>query len=183
MNFKHSRPLFAASVLAVLSLGLTGCSGLNPAGSSADASTERSAATAEQGVKDGLLAPWAPAGATDVKLKQRNSGAERIVAMNYAGRLEAKECKPIKTVGEPTPQELASAYASDERVKSFKPDELSQSRTLEADWWPADAQAKTTTLCGRFWVHQADGKLYAFAPDTKAGVDSVMKARQSDKDA
>ncbi|MGO2611382.1 MAG: hypothetical protein ACTH72_13100, partial [Glutamicibacter ardleyensis] len=50
-------------------------------------------------------------------------------------------------------------------------------RTLEADWWPQDAEQRTTTLCGRWWVHQDAGKLYAFAPDNSSVANAIVAER------
>ena len=77
----------------------------------------------------------------------------------------------------PTAQELAHSYTSDERVKRLDPEELSTTRTLDAEWWREDAQSRTTHLCERFWVHQADGKLYAFSPDTVSQVALIQQER------
>lgn len=112
-----------------------------------------------------------------MKLVQRDSGAERIFIMDYDNELNSDQCIPLKTRGNPTKDELPQAYASDARFKNFKPEEMSATRTLEADWWPQDAEQKTTVLCGRFWVHQEDGKLYAFAPDTNTTVNSIKEER------
>lgn len=90
---------------------------------------------------------------------------------------------PGENTGKPSGKELAAAYATDERVKRMDPEEISATRTLEADWWPDEAQSRTTDLCGRFWVHQSDGKLYAFAPDAVATVEKIQQERQQESAA
>lgn len=168
----------AAGALALpFALLLTGCSGSDLLSDKFDESTTRTAKTSQKAVEDGVLPDWVPAGGTDVQLVQRNTGSERIFIMNYEGKLDSEQCKALKTTGQPTDAELAQAYASDSRTKNMKPGELSKTRTLEAEWWPQSAQASTTDLCGRFWVHQADGKLYAFSPDTVTQVQAIEKER------
>lgn len=177
MRSKIKNLAFAPLVILPFALMLTGCDVNAAVSDSADRSTAKSAKTSEKAVADGLLPRWAPVGGTDVKLVQRDSGAERIFAMDYGNDLDSAQCTPLKTVGKPTKDELAKAYASDERVKNFAPEEISDTRTLEADWWPQGAELKTTDLCGRFWVHQDAGKLYAFAPDTNTTVSSILDER------
>lgn len=169
-----------ASVLVLpFLLLLTGCDINGLLADSSEQSTTRSSKTSEEGVADGLLPKWVPKGGTNAELVQRNSGSERIFVMDYAGDLPAKACKPLGTVGEPTKTELANAYASDDRIKSFDPEEISDTRTLEASWWPEGTELRTTHLCERFWVQQSDGKLYAFAPDTIDTVTNVQKEREA----
>lgn len=177
MRSKIKNYAFAPLLILPFALMLTGCDINAAVSDSSDRSTAKSAKTSEKAVADGLLPQWAPAGGTAVNLVQRDSGAERIFVMDYGNELNSIQCTPVKTIGKPTKDELATAYASDERVKNFTPQEMSTTRTLEADWWPQDAELKSTDLCGRFWVHQDGGKLYAFAPDTNATVDSIMEER------
>ena len=167
-----------ASVLALpLALSLTACDINAVIADGADQSTTRSAKTSEEGVAKGILPTWVPEGGTNVELVQRNSGSERIFVLDYSGDLPAQSCTPVQKTGQPTAQELARAYASDERVKRLDPEELSTTRTLDAEWWPEAAQSRTTHLCERFWVHQADGKLYAFSPDTVSQVSLIQQER------
>ncbi|PJJ45296.1 hypothetical protein ATK23_2559 [Glutamicibacter mysorens] len=173
--------LFAGALALPFALLLTGCSVSDILVDKYDESTTRTAETSEQAVADGLLPDWVPAGGTDVQLVQRNTGAERIFTMKYDGKLDSGQCAALETAGDPSAAELAAAYASDPRTKNFEPDEISDTRTLDADWWPADGQDKTTDLCGRFWVHQADGALYAFAPDTVSTVHAIEKERAKPK--
>jgi len=169
--------LSAGALALPFALLLTGCSASDLFADKYDESTTRTAETSAQAVADGLLPDWVPAGGTDVQLVQRNTGAERIFTMKYDGKLDSGQCTALKTAGDPTAAELAKAYASDPRTENFEPDEISDTRTLDADWWPADGQDKTTDLCGRFWVHQSDGVLYAFAPDRVSTVHAIEKER------
>lgn len=139
-------------------------------------SASKQAVSSEEGVESGLLAAWVPAGGTNVQLQQRSTGQERLFTMDYEGDLP-ETCTAIHVPGEPSALELESAYASDERTKDMDPAEIVEFRTLEADWWPEGAEEKTTDLCGRWWVHQEDGKLYAFAPDTEGVANKVMEER------
>jgi len=172
---------YAASALlaAPLALLLSGCSVSDLMVDKYDESTEKSAKTSEEGVSNGLLPDWVPAGGTDVKLVQRNTGMERIFAMDYTGDLPGEKCLPIKSAGHPSGAELKKAYASDPRTKDFEAKEISSTRTLEAQWWPQGAEEKTTQLCGRFWVHLAEGKLYAFAPDSTSTATAVLQEREA----
>lgn len=172
-KYLASIPLLFVPIAVVLS----GCNVGERIADSSDNSTVRSAKTSDEGVKEGMLPSWVPAGGTNVKLVQSDSGPERIFMMDYASDLDMPQCVPLDVIGKPSDDELARVYASDERTKNLDAEEMSKTRTLEADWWPADAELKTTDLCGRFWTHQIDGKLYAFAPDTKEKVQSVLKER------
>lgn len=174
-----NKPVAAALSVASLALLLSGCSVSDLMVDKYDESTEKSAKTSQEGVSIELLPTWVPAGGSDVKLMQRNTGMERIFTMEYQGDLPAKQCVRIGSAGQPTDDELKKAYASDPRTKDLDPKEISTTRTLEAEWWPAGAEDLTTDLCGRFWVHRAEGKLYAFAPDTA----TTAKAVQQERDA
>lgn len=176
MTFKK-RMAFVPLILVPLVSLLTGCNVSGVAADNPDQFTERTASTSQEAVEDGILPSWVPKDATNVKLIQRNSGPERIFVMDLAEKFTATQCSPIDTVGKPTAKELAAAYASDERTKSYNPADMAQERTLQADWWPEGTEAKTTDLCGRFWVHEADGKLFAFTPDTKEKVADVLEER------
>lgn len=174
-----------ASALLLSSLALTGCSTIGSLNDSmqdkVDRFTERTVDTSEQAIKDDLVPTWAPTGATNVKVMQRDSGPERLISMDYTGKLTSQACKPIKNPGHPSEQELAAAFASDPRTKAFNPKDMSTTRTLEADWWPADTENKATELCGRFWVSADAGKLYAFSPDTTSMVEAVQREREQNK--
>lgn len=171
----------AAGALTVpFALLLSGCSVNDLLADKHDESTTRSADSSSEAVAEGLLPQWVPEGGTNIELVQRNTGSERIFVMDYNGKVDSVQCTALSTVGKPTDAELAKAYASDTRTKNIEPKEISKTRTLEADWWPEDAQASTTDLCGRFWIHQKDGKLYAFAPDLVSQVQAVEKERAAE---
>lgn len=168
------------SMLAVMitsALLLTGCNVADLAQDKYEQSASKSAKTSEDGVASGLLPKWVPAGGTDVKLEQRSTGDERIFTMDYAGDLSSESCKPLKLVGVPSEKELQKGYAADPRTKKLTADNFVTFRTLEADWWPQDAEQRTTTLCGRWWVHQDAGKLYAFAPDNSSVANAIVAER------
>ncbi|WP_313810476.1 hypothetical protein [Glutamicibacter sp.] len=171
--------LAAGALTIPFALLLSSCSAADLTSENYDKSESKQAASSEQGVADGLLPGWVPAGGTEVKLEQRTTGHERIFVMDYAGQLPGKTCTPIKQVGKPSAKELEASYVADARSKDWKVDEVAAVPTLSADWWPAGAEQKTTDLCGRWWVHQDSGKLYAFAPDTKNIADRVAKQREN----
>lgn len=171
---------FIAPALAVpFALLMTGCSTSDLFVDKLDESTVRTADSSEKAVADGMVPEWIPAGGTNLQLVQRNTGSERIFVMDYDGKLENAKCFGIETEGKPTDAELAKAYGSDLRTKDAKPEEISKTRTLEADWWPADGLERTTDLCGRFWVHQNDGKLYYFGADSQKQVDGIEAERKA----
>ncbi|WP_404288012.1 hypothetical protein [Glutamicibacter arilaitensis] len=165
-------------VLAIPSaLLLTGCNVSDLVQDQYEQSASKSAKTSQEGVASGLLPTWVPDGGTDVKLEQRSTGDERIFVMDYSGELSPESCKPLKRVGAPSDNELAKGYAADPRTKKLDAGNFVTFRTLEADWWPQDAEQRTTTLCGRWWVHQDDGKLYAFAPDNSRVANAIVAER------
>lgn len=173
--------LFSTVVLALpLALTLTGCTLADSMSNKYEASASKSAKTSEEGVSSGLLPQWVPAGGSNVKLEQRSTGHERIFIMDYAGQIPA-ECPAIDTVGQPTDEELAKAYASDPRTEDMDPQEFVTFRTLEADWWPEGTEEKTTNLCGRWWVHLNDSKLYAFAADVSSVAEAIVQERAATK--
>jgi len=181
MNFTKKNATLLALLLVPAALSLNACGALPGTSSDLDRSAEKTAATSEDGVANGLLPRWVPASGTDVKLEQRSTGAERLFVMDYDRPFSSEQCLTVKSAGQPTDRELAEAYAADDRFKGFEAKDISSTRTLSADWWPADAQSKTQWLCGRFWVHQSDGKLYAFSPDTQTAVDGVLRERKDAK--
>lgn len=85
-----------------------------------------------------------------------------LLTFTYAGSVP-EQCLAIETVGEPTTQELEQAYATDARTREWGVEEWSTQPTLEADWWPEGQEARTTHLCGRWWVSDDDGTFLAFA--------------------
>lgn len=173
---RRALPLLALA--AVLPLALSACGALDLTDSYDDAAS-KSAATSEEGKADGLLAAWVPDGGTGVEVEQRSTGHERLMTMAYDGALP-DTCTAIATTGSPTDAELEAAYGSDDRMKDVDPADLDTEPTLTADWWPAGRESETTHLCGRWWVSQEDGTLYAFAPDALQISDKV-RAEQADE--
>lgn len=174
MSKKYLSILFLVVPSALL---LSGCNVAELAQDKYEQSASKSAKTSEKGVASGLLPKWVPAGGTHVKLEQRSTGDERIFTMDYAGELSSESCKPLKLVGVPSEKELEKGYAADPRTKKLDADNFVTFRTLEADWWPQDAEQRTTDLCGRWWVHQDAGKLYAFAPDNSSVANAIVAER------
>ncbi|GHD06456.1 hypothetical protein GCM10008096_16470 [Zhihengliuella salsuginis] len=171
------RLLPALALGALLPLALSACGSLGLTDGYDDAAS-KSAPTSEEGKVDGLLASWVPDGGTDVEVEQRSTGHERLMTMEYDGALP-DSCAAIATVGAPTDAELEAAYSSDDRTEGLDPAEIDTEPTLTADWWPQGREDETTHLCGRWWVSQQDGTLYAFAPDTLQISDKV-RAEQSE---
>jgi len=168
-------PLLALAAVLPLALSACGSFDLND---KYDDAASKTAPTSEEGKADGLLAGWVPDGGTDVKVEQRSTGHERLLTMAYDGALP-DTCTAIAAAGEPTDAELEASYATDNRVKDIDLADLDTKPTLTADWWPAGQEAKTTHLCGRWWVSQEDGNLYAFAPDALQISDKVRSEQAS----
>ena len=150
--------------MAIGALTLTGCGWAGDIAEGLDTSDskERHAASGAEGKESGLLAAWVPDDAGDVTVMQRTTGSERLLTFTYAGSVP-EQCLAIETVGEPTTQELEQAYATDARTREWGVEEWSTQPTLEADWWPEGQEARTTHLCGRWWVSDDDGTFLAFA--------------------
>ena len=175
MKKKHLSMIALAIPFAAL---LSGCSITDSLTDKLDESVSKSAKTSAEGVESGLLPGWVPEGGTDVELEQRSTGNERLFTMVYTGELPKDQCTPIATTGKPSKDELAASYAKDNRTKNSDVEDFATVPTLSADWWADGSEKKTTDLCGRWWVHQEDGKLYAFAPDTQSQVDGILQERK-----
>lgn len=103
------------------------------------------------------LPGWAPDGATDVRVKQRPGGAERIVSMR--ARLDdlPDDCVPVSAERPLAPRPADGGDPADFRSVS----------TLAADWWPVEVEQHATVMCGAWWVGERDGVLYAFTPERR----------------
>lgn len=156
---------------------LSGCNVGDLAQDKYEQSASKEAKTSQEGVASGLLPRWVPHGGTDVKLEQRSTGHERIFVMDYTGSLPSGQCTELAATGIPSKKEMTKSYAKDPRTKDMSVDDLVTFATLEADWWPQGAEERTTALCGRWWVHQDAGKLYAFAPDVSGVANKVVAER------
>ncbi|WP_175009406.1 hypothetical protein [Cellulosimicrobium sp. TH-20] len=165
------RPASLALALAVPATLLLGACGVVPS-----EVVEKKASDGASGKESGLLADWVPDEATDVVVLQRATGAERLLVASYDGDLSG-ECRPVAEEGAPSREELVAAYRSDERTQRVPVDKMAEVRTLEADWWPDDQEARTTMLCGRWWVSQEGGTIFAFTPDLATAVDGAARNR------
>lgn len=166
------RPRRTSSLVAAglaLTLPLLGACGIVPS-----ETAEKKATDGATGKESGLLADWVPDDATDVVVKQRTTGAERLLVATYDGELP-EDCAPIGEQGAPSRDELVAAYASDERTRRLTVDEMATVRTLEADWWPEGQEDRTTVLCGRWWVSHEDGTLFGFTPDLATALGGVPR--------
>lgn len=174
---RAERPRAALAGLAVLAgacgVVLSACTAQG-----VDKSELKTAATTTEGRADGLLASWVPDGGTDVRVLQRTTGDERLVTFDYTGALPSS-CTRIATPGEPTDAELKASYATDARTKGVRVSDLATTPTLDASWWPQDQAERTSHLCGRWWVSQRDGQVYAFAPDRTAVADQITSGATS----
>ncbi|PWD49668.1 hypothetical protein C8046_02025 [Serinibacter arcticus] len=154
----------ALGALVVAASALTGCGwagdiadGLDPSNSK-----EHHVESGAEGKETGLLAGWIPDDASDVSVMQRTTGSERLLTFRHSGRVPA-ECLPIESAGSPTTAELEEAYATDLRTQEWPVQDWTTVPTLEADWWPAGQETRTTHLCGRWWVSQEAETFYGFA--------------------
>src|SRR5699024_1984472 len=124
----------------------------------------RTAKTGAEGKADELLASWVPDEATEIEVVQRTTGDERLLTARYDGDLPST-CIAIAEVGAPSEQELTESYATDPRMGDLEVDEVETAPLLDAEWWEVGLENNTTHLCGRWWVSQDEGTLYAFAPE------------------
>lgn len=149
--------LGALSIAAAAVLTLSACGGAvsEALGRAPDprASTFPSAADAKAA---DMLPAWAPDGATDVRLKQRPGGAERIVTMRARLSDLPDDCVAVSP-DRPLAPAPADGDPSDFRTVS----------TLSADWWPTEAEQDASVMCGAWWVGERDGVLYAFTPERR----------------
>ncbi len=165
MNKRRALPL-AAALLATTSLALAGCGMLDDAtDEGSDRHTkEHQVDTGAQGKEDELLAEWVPDEAQDVQVMQRTTGSERLLTFDYAGEVP-ESCLAIETTGDPSEEELETAYATDLRTQDSEVREWTTTPTLEAEWWAAGTESSTTHLCGRWWVSADNGTFYGFAAE------------------
>lgn len=87
------------------------------------------------------------------------------MTFTFEGRLPSS-CTPFAQIGSPMDAELPAAYASDPKTADTQFEDWRRNPTLDADWWPAGQEKHTMALCGRWWVSQSEGTVFAFAPDT-----------------
>ncbi|MHA7157760.1 hypothetical protein ACX8Z7_06920 [Glutamicibacter endophyticus] len=156
--------------LSVLALGgaltMTGCS------IASDHTETHSYATAAEGKSAKVVANWIPDDATDVQIKQDTTNNERVVRATYAGKLP-KTCTAMATKGKPTVEERVKALKHEDSTTGgkFTPQELVEKQEsaarLKADFYPEGTESQATDLCGKWWVSQSDGYLYAFTPNLK----------------
>lgn len=168
MQTQRSRQASIAPLGIVLATGalLTGCGLAEDIADSLDTSNSKlhQVDTGAEGKESGLLADWVPDDAQDVHVLQRTTGSERLLTFEYSGGMPS-ECLEIDTVGSPTQEELAAAYETDARTRDFEVNQWSTEPTMQAEWWSAGHESRTTHLCGRWWVSEAEGVFHAFAAE------------------
>jgi hypothetical protein len=151
------RMLGALAVAAGAVLVLSACGGpvAQALGrpSPGDAATYATGADAKAA---GALPEWVPDDATDVRVEARSGGAERIVSLRAALADLPATCVAV-TAEQPLGPRPVDADPADFRSVS----------TLQAQWWPAEVEQRSTTMCGEWWVGEQDGTLYAFTPERR----------------
>ena len=165
-----------ASTTVLAGLAMTGCSALGIE-SKYDKTSSYEFATGTEGKEKDVVPAWAPDQATELKEVQRTTGNERILRMKYAGPLP-ESCIALGTAGKPTAEELASGLKAEPGVK---PEDIAgvvakqyQTPLLSADWWPTGKENQSTHLCGKWWVSQESGVLYAFSPEQQNIAEPVL---------
>ncbi|MGL3807097.1 hypothetical protein ACSYDW_13465 [Paeniglutamicibacter sp. R2-26] len=170
----RSRMTVLVSATALAALTLTGCSALGFE-SKYDKTASYEFSTPAEG--KGVVPVWVPEGATELKEIQRTTGKERILRMKHAGSLPGS-CLALGTAGKPTTRELTAGLESEPGVKSDAIADIVatqyQTPLLSADWWPAGKENQATHLCGKWWVSQEAGVLYAFSPEQQAIAEPVL---------
>lgn len=149
------RTLAAVAVLAAAGLSLAACDA-GPFSTNMDKTEDHAWSSLEADGAKNITPDWIPAAATDLKERVRTTGNERI--LSYAGTLAGlpATCSalPAGTKAVPVVEGITAT-----------PKDFLSTATLTADWWPAGQEEKTTTMCGKWWVSEADGRVYAFAPE------------------
>lgn len=166
--------LASAPVLA--GLVLTGCSALGIE-SKYDKTSSHEFATGAAGKEKDVVPAWIPDQATELKEVQRTTGNERILRMKYAGPLPGS-CLALDTAGKPTTEELSAGLQTEQGIKR---DDIAdvvatqyQTPLLSAEWWPTGKEDQSTHLCGKWWVSQKAGVLYAFSPERRNIAEPVL---------
>ena len=166
--------LVSTTVLA--GLAMTGCSALGIE-TKYDKTSSYEFATGTEGKEKDVVPAWVPDQATELKEVQRTTGNERILRMKYAGALP-ETCLALGTAGKPTAEELASGLKTEQGVKPGDIDDVVakqyQTPLLSADWWPTGQENQSTHLCGKWWVSQKSGVLYAFSPEQQSIAEPVL---------
>ncbi|MFJ6417981.1 hypothetical protein [Paeniglutamicibacter sp. NPDC091659] len=171
-----------ASTTVLAGLAMTGCSALGIE-SKYDKTSSYEFATGSEGKEKDVVPAWAPDQATELKEVQRTTGNERILRMKYAGSLP-ESCIALGTAGKPTAEELASGLKAEPGVK---PEDIAgvvamqyQTPLLSAEWWQTGKENQSTHLCGKWWISQESGVLYAFSPEQQ-GIAEPVLAEQAAK--
>jgi hypothetical protein len=151
------RLLGALSLAAAAALTLSACGGAvaDALGRQPDPRATTYATGADAKAAE-TLPSWAPDDATDVRVKKRPGGDERIVTMRARIADLPDDCVPVSPE-----QPLGSHPAAGD------PADFRSVSTLRADWWPAEAEQDATVMCGAWWVGERDGVLYAFTPERR----------------
>lgn len=171
--------ILVASAAALAALALTGCGSID-LGSKFDKSVTHEFDTGAVGKEQEVLPRWVPDSATNIKEVVRSTGNERIIRMSYSGALP-DNCQALKDQGAPSPTELIAALRTEnastttDHAETVK--QQYQTPLLTADWWTTGQEAKTTHLCGKWWVSQEDGTLNAYTPETKNIAEGIVKER------
>ncbi|GIG36540.1 hypothetical protein [Cellulomonas pakistanensis] len=151
------RVLGALTIAAAAVLALSACGGAVSEALGRGPEPRASAYPSGADAKSAQALPaWAPDAATDVRVKQRPGGAERIVTMRAGLADLPDDCVPVSA-----DRPLAPAPAEGD------PTDFRTVSTLAADWWPAEAEQDATVMCGAWWVGERDGVLYAFTPERR----------------
>ena len=171
--------------LAAALAGTTACSGVSlPGVGEHDKTTTYTFDDMLDGDARQVLPSWVPASATAITEIQRTTGDERIFTLTLDEELPA-QCVAVGTVGEPTEEEIEAGLAAGSDRSATEISQLAelQHRTplLEADWWPAGQEKRTTHLCGKWWVAQEEGTVYAFTPETRVVAEGVLGERESSR--
>lgn len=178
--------MFAATVgLGAVLLGATGCSAIAlPTGPEYDKSQSYEFKDLKDSNAHQVLPAWTPKDATNIKEEQRTTGHERLIVMDVSASKAPGTCVALKATGKPTTSEIERGLVAEGTSTSEAAHQAADQYTtplLQANWWPAGQQDKTTHLCGKWWVSVADGKLYAYSPETQSVAEGVKHDRAEQK--
>ncbi|MFD6091352.1 hypothetical protein ACFWGN_04430 [Oerskovia sp. NPDC060338] len=150
--------------LLVVALGGLAALTLSACGSIAEGLEERDAGhtktfafeTGKEGKDEKVVPTWVPDDAAKVRGIFRTTGDERLVT--FQGSLDGlpADCTAVSAddplVARP---ERGDLVADDYRTDS----------TLLASWWPEGQEARSTVICGKWWISAEGEDVYAFTPE------------------
>ncbi|CAM3443746.1 hypothetical protein [Isoptericola cucumis] len=154
------RLLGILAVAAGVVVTTTACAGLTESlAERADGHTKTFEYSSGAAGKDAEVLPaWAPDDATDVRGVFRTTGDEVILSMSADLDDLPAGCEAVSA---------KNPLAARPDRGTLEPEDYRDASTLEAGWWTAGQEQSATLMCGRWWVGEQDGTVFAFTPELK----------------